>query len=59
MENLTFVIKKKIDNDLRKDWEELSKKCDLTIFQNIDWLISWFEEILTKKNKILEDRLKD
>lgn len=49
MENLTFVIKKKIDNDLRKDWEELSKKCDLTIFQNIDWLISWFEEILTKK----------
>ena len=52
MENLTFVIKKKIDNDLRKDWEELSKKCDLTIFQNIDWLISWFEEILTKKKKI-------
>jgi CelD/BcsL family acetyltransferase involved in cellulose biosynthesis len=32
-----------------KDWEELSNKCDLTIFQNKDWLITWVEEILTNK----------
>ncbi|MDC0446031.1 GNAT family N-acetyltransferase [Candidatus Pelagibacter sp.] len=49
MEDLTFVVKEELDNDLRKDWEELSKRCDLTIFQNKDWLTCWVEEILINK----------
>lgn len=58
-----LIIKKNFDNELAKNWKELEKDSNISIFQTYDWNIHWqencnhnFENITLlyyKKNKLI------
>ncbi len=51
MENLKIKIKKEIDNELDHNWSKLQKNSNCSIFQYLNWIKKWKNEISNKDNK--------
>ena len=48
---MKIILKKEIDEFLKKDWKILEKKNNSLIFQKLSWNLSWLRE--NKKNENL------